>query len=513
MKTNVLIVEDEGLIALDLKKKLERAGYGVSGIADSATEALAAIAEMGPDLVMMDIRIRGPQDGIETADEIRQRFHIPVIFVTAHADDDTLERARITEPFGYIVKPFHRMDFRPQIEMALWKHRMEQKLRESEAWLAAAIGNVADALIATDREGNIALMNANAAELTGWDCAEAKGRPLLEVFETFEETTGLPVVHPLDAVYDGREVEPGSREYRLTRRGGGNVCIEAEMSANRDHGLLLGAIIVFRDITARRQAEAETRLLQTQNALTLMAVGLGRELEAFQRRIDDIVNELVARTKGDTLRQLLEIYDVGAHQKSVIQQLILLGEKPQGTPSMVDAGATIRGLEVEFREELGPRCPLLMTLEPDLPPISVDEEGLRQALLRLVVEGREAMPDDGSVEIATSTVHETSGSQSVRLTVRDSGSRLRPGAGDRIFDPYYQARIGNRNPGFSLALVHRFVVLSGGKVEVENTEVENSGVESFPHGGVRFTLTFPAARFPDRAAGASWAFADLAASA
>jgi len=145
--TSILIVEDEGLIALDLKKKLEQAGYTVPAIADNAAAALLNVESLEPSLVLMDIRLRGPQDGIDTADQIRRRFHVPVIFVTAHADRETLDRARVTEPFGYIVKPFHSVDFRAQIEMALWKHKMEQKLRASEAWLATIFRNVADALI------------------------------------------------------------------------------------------------------------------------------------------------------------------------------------------------------------------------------------------------------------------------------------------------------------------------------------------------------------------------------
>ena len=126
MNAEILIVEDEGLIALDLKKKLELAGYTVLGTVDNADDAILSAERLGPSLVLMDIRLRGPMDGVATSDQIRKRFHIPVIFVTAHADRETLERARITEPFGYIVKPFHGIDFRVQIEVALWKHKMEQ---------------------------------------------------------------------------------------------------------------------------------------------------------------------------------------------------------------------------------------------------------------------------------------------------------------------------------------------------------------------------------------------------
>jgi DNA-binding response OmpR family regulator len=127
MSISIIIVEDEGLIALELKRRLEQVGYTVGSIADNATDALAEVERLKPSLVLMDIRLGGPRDGIETADQIRRRFHVPVIFVTAHADRETLDRAKVTEPGGYIVKPFGAIDFRAQIEMAIWKHQMEQK--------------------------------------------------------------------------------------------------------------------------------------------------------------------------------------------------------------------------------------------------------------------------------------------------------------------------------------------------------------------------------------------------
>ncbi len=129
MNTGILIVEDEGLIALDLQKELERAGFTVVMVADNGAEALLNVERLRPTLVLMDIRLRGDQDGIETADLIRRRFHIPVMFVTAYADRETIFRARITGPFDYIVKPFHGVDFRNRIETAIQDHRRTERQR------------------------------------------------------------------------------------------------------------------------------------------------------------------------------------------------------------------------------------------------------------------------------------------------------------------------------------------------------------------------------------------------
>jgi PAS domain S-box-containing protein len=482
--TNIILVEDEGLVAQDLKRRLEQAGYNVPLIADTAVGALLGVEHLRPQLVLMDIRLRGPQDGIETADQIRRRFQVPVMYVTAHADKETLERARITEPFGYIVKPFHNVDFRAQIEMALWKHQMEQKLRISEAWLSATFRNVADALIATDRDGNIAFMNTQAATLTGWDWREAKAKPLLEVFRAFEESTGLPAVHPIDALYDGREVTTEPRTFELKPRGDRNpVHVEAELSANRDDESLLGIIVVFRDISERRRAEKQNLRLQKMNSLALMAIGLGRELAESQAVIDQTLQQLIARSKGSSLHMLGDVYQRSAEQQSIIQQLIALGKAETRPATAVDLNMVLNELEPKFIRALGSRRTMTMYLQPGIPLIQADQQDLRESLVRLVVNARQALPDGGDVEISTRSIKLVNSNFGVQLSVRDSGKGIRASAKERVFDPYFQSRAGGKNPGFSLALVYQFVALSGGFIDVENA----------PGGGVAYLLSFPSA--------------------
>ena len=490
MSTRILIVEDEGLIALDLKKKLEQAGDTVAGIEDNAEDALRSAERLRPALVLMDIRLSGPRDGIETADLIGRQFHIPVMFVTAHADRETLERAKITEPFGYIVKPFHGIDFRAQIEIALWKHKIEQRLRASEAWLSTTVNNVADALIATDSEGNIFLMNALAASLTGWEREEARGKPLLDVWPVFEEESDLPVVHPIHALYEG--VDPGSdpRTYRLMKRGGtDSTLVEAGLSANHHDGELLGVIIVFRDVTERRRAEEQNRQLQKMNALALMAVGLGRELAESQNRIDESVKRLIAISGGCAVGLLGDIYTRTAYHQSVIQKLMLLGRTDAGQPVLLDLNQILTDSQGRFRKALGTRRSLTLDLEQGLPPINADCRELQENLLRLVMDARRAMPDGGTVDMSSASSESADGKQWVQLAIRDSGRGLRGAAKERVFDPYYQSRSGSKNPGFSLALMYRFMALAGGSIDVD----------SAPGKGTGYLLTFPAAvRFPTR---------------
>lgn len=127
----VLIVEDEAIIAIDIKKSLLEMGYDVTPVAGGGEEAIHKAEEYKPDLVLMDIVMPGKIDGIEAARQIQSRFDIPVVFLTAYADKETIDRAKLTEPFGYIAKPFTDKDLYSNIEIALYKYKMEKKLRNN----------------------------------------------------------------------------------------------------------------------------------------------------------------------------------------------------------------------------------------------------------------------------------------------------------------------------------------------------------------------------------------------
>ncbi|MBF0344263.1 MAG: response regulator [Nitrospirae bacterium] len=124
---NILVVEDEIVIARDIEYKLKKIGYGVPAIAASGEEAVKLAGEINPALILMDIMLEGKMDGIEAAYQIDERFNIPIVYLTAHSDLDTLNRAKITEPFGYILKPFTQRDLLVNIGIALYRHRMEMK--------------------------------------------------------------------------------------------------------------------------------------------------------------------------------------------------------------------------------------------------------------------------------------------------------------------------------------------------------------------------------------------------
>jgi CheY-like chemotaxis protein len=140
--TKILVVEDESIIAMDVEMSLRNLGYEVTATVPSGEKAIRKVEQDKPDLVLMDIVLNGEMDGIQAAEQIRSRFRVPVVFLTAFADDKTLERAKITEPFGYITKPFQDTDLRVAVEIAIYKAKMEAERERLIAELQDALATI-----------------------------------------------------------------------------------------------------------------------------------------------------------------------------------------------------------------------------------------------------------------------------------------------------------------------------------------------------------------------------------
>jgi PAS domain S-box-containing protein len=259
-RARIMVVEDEGIIAQDIKNCLENLGYEVPDVVFTGKEAIEKAEENHPDLILMDIVLKGEMDGIETASEIRNRFSIPIVYLTAYEDDKTLKRAKLTEPLGYILKPFEERSLRSSIEMALYKHKMELKLRESERWLSTILRSVGDAVVVTDALGYIRFMNPVAETLTGWSFKDAFGKNLKEIFNIVNEDTKKPVENPVARVLQNNIVLGRNNHSVLISRTGDEISIDHSAAPIRDEkGNVTGVVLIINDISDRRIAENALR--------------------------------------------------------------------------------------------------------------------------------------------------------------------------------------------------------------------------------------------------------------
>lgn len=189
----IFIVEDEKIIAEDLKRMLERLGYTVVGSAASGEEAIKKMEQTKPHLVLMDIHIQGPLDGIDVAEHVCAQLDIPVIYLTAYADDITVDRAKGTLASGYILKPFEERGLKTTIELALYRHKMDQMFKNADEWHGGILENLGVAVMATDTQGHITYMNKKAEGLTAHIFDKALGKPLREVLPAHFEYKESPV--------------------------------------------------------------------------------------------------------------------------------------------------------------------------------------------------------------------------------------------------------------------------------------------------------------------------------
>ena len=263
----ILVVRGGGLAAADVEQQLTKCGYIVLGTSRSGEDAVAVAVDQRPDLVLMDIDLEGPLDGVAAAQRIRDKSQIPVVYLTTRGvDASALRRASVTEPFGYLKQPFEDANLRTAIEIALYKHASERNRRESERRYAVTLSSIGDALIATDDHARVVFLNPVAAKLTGLPAEDALSLPLSNIFRAVSEETGESAEDPAARVLRLGTVASFSTNTAIRARDGRLIAIEGSAAPIvDDQSVITGVVLVFRDVTQRREAEL-ARALKKANA-------------------------------------------------------------------------------------------------------------------------------------------------------------------------------------------------------------------------------------------------------
>jgi PAS domain S-box-containing protein len=252
-KARIMVVEDEGVVALQIRETLEVLGYDVPVVALSGEEALAKVQESEPDLVLMDIQLGGGTSGTETARRIRQRLDVPVVYLTAYCDEETLGQAALTEPYAYVLKPFDEKSLHAIIQMSLMKHRRTREARETGWWMSAVAASMMEAVLICDPKGYVQFLNPPTESLIGRGQRELLGKRLHEVVSLVDRQTGQPLSFPVtEPILEGHSTLRGN--CLLLAAEGREVPVELSASPLRSpEGTLFGVLYVLRESTARVQ--------------------------------------------------------------------------------------------------------------------------------------------------------------------------------------------------------------------------------------------------------------------
>ncbi len=257
----ILIVEDEALVALSVKSCLEKAGYGIPRIASTAEEALNMLAFAKPDLILMDISLSGKMNGIEAAAIIKETSRVPVIYLTAHSDPETLERAKVTEPFGYILKPFDEHVLNSTIMMALQKAAGQEETRRTKEELAEILRSIGDGVIVTSGDGTVVFVNSAARKLLGLAGPIAPDARVSALFPSAGGRAADAVANELEKVMR-RGTGADSADRILLPGDGTRGEIDVRFDPFKsENGTVKGAVLTLRDVPGhvgfRRLVEKE----------------------------------------------------------------------------------------------------------------------------------------------------------------------------------------------------------------------------------------------------------------
>ena len=356
-RAKILIVEDEMIIAGELEARMVALGYDVAGIAASGEEAIQLAFEKRPDLVFMDIVLKGEMDGIQAAGVISKGLSIPIVYLTAYADQSTLERAKVTEPMGYLVKPFSESELRAAVEIALYKHEAETKLREIGQRLTDTLKGMGDGVLTTDLRGRITVMNPAAESLVGCRYEDVVGKDLGEVFKIIHRDTGAPIESPVTrALREGTIVDRGENTLLVTRSGEEIPIDDTAAPVRDDEGNITGVVLVLRDGTERLRSEAWTKQLEAQSLQAEKLESLVTVVGGVAHDLNNTLSDMLGFTQlaleeaepASTISQnLRQVETLGQQAAEMIRQLLVFSRKWGKNES---AAASILGRDLQVAQ-------------------------------------------------------------------------------------------------------------------------------------------------------------------
>ena len=492
-QVRILVVEDEVIVARTITNQLNQLGYTVIGRASSGEVAIAKALESKPELILMDVILKGDIDGITAASQIREQLDIPVIFLTAYGDDFTVERAKITQPFGYIIKPFTSKDLRIGIEIGLLKHHLERDLRENRDRLATLLNSMSDAVIATNEQGTVTFINPAAELLTGWKRSEALGKDISRIFQLINEVTETSLENPVTKVLREQQVVYLDEFTSLITKNGSRVPIgDSASPIMRQPGQINGVVVVFWDLSERRQAQLLEQALHKERELnqlkSLFISTVSHEfrnpLSVIQSSVELIELQGENLTKAKRNTYLKRIYGAVESMKGLMESVLFMGKSEAGKleyhPTEVHLEEFCRELITEFTAIHHSRSEIVFNCHSDRTNAWMDEQLLNYIFTNILTNAVKYSPEGGNISFDLTCDH----IQKVAIfCIQDQGIGIPKTDQARLFESFYRASNVKSIPGTGLGLVivKKCVEAHKGKITI------NSQVRV----GTKFTITLP----------------------
>ncbi len=498
-KTRILIVEDNPIVAEDLKIKLIQLGYEITGTAYSGEEALESVEQDRPDIALMDIRLGDGINGIDTAIKLKEHHALSVIYLTAHADDDTISKAKMTEPYGYIVKPFDETQIQSVIEIAIYKEKSDRKVRESQLWFQTTLNSIGDGVIATDMSGYITFINPVAQELTGWPHSEALGKSFDVVFNIVNELTGEACENPILKIMEtGKVVSFATNTLLVSRDGTKRPIKDSGAPILLDGSDKLGFVLIFQDDSETRKAETALRRSQKLEAIGNLAGGIAHDFNNILTSIIGFteLSLLDAPDDSEMTENLQEVLDSGKRAKRLVKQILTFSRKGEQEKFPIQIDSIITENLKMLRSTIPSNIKITEQTNPEPITINANASQINQVIMNLVTNAVHAIEDNGRINVGVKVIdvdesskdqyRETLPGRYADIFVTDTGCGIETKDIDSIFDPYFSTKTPDKGTGLGLAVVHGIINVHDGHISVS----------SAPGKGTTFHVYLPLATQP-----------------
>lgn len=478
-KTKLLIVEDNPIVAEDLKTKLIHLGYDITATAYSGEQALESVEHQKPDIALMDIRLGDGMNGIDTALKLKRLHAVSVIYLTAHADDDTISQAKFTEPYGYIVKPFDDKEIKSVIEIAVFRQQSDRKVRESQQWLQTTLSSIGDGVIATDMTGCITFMNPVAEMLTGWTQSDALGKPLDVVFNIINEITREPCENPvLKVIETGQIVGLANHTLLVSRDGTQRPIKDSGAPILLDGTDPLGVVLVFQDDSKARKAETALRQSQKLEAIGNLAGGIAHDFNNILSSIIGFTELSIQDVQHETELHdnLTEVLAAGKRAKGLVKQILTFSRKGEQEKHPIQINSVLAENLKMLRSTIPSNITINEQISSDPITINANASQMNQVIINLVTNAVHAIDDNGIIDIGLELIHldnsnieqytDMTAGDYAKLFVSDTGCGIAKANLNAVFDPYFSTKTPDKGTGLGLAVVHGIVKIHGGHITV-----------------------------------------------
>ncbi|MCI0497904.1 MAG: response regulator [Thermoplasmata archaeon] len=471
-RTRVMIVEDEKLVAEDVRRVLINMGYDVPSVVSSGEKAIEAVATAKPDIILMDIRLGKGIDGLETAERIGKVWDLPIIYLTAYADEDTLQRAKLTDPFGYVLKPFESRELHTTIQIALYKHGIESRLRESEERYRTLAENSPTGIFIL-KKGRFVYANRTLADLLGKDAGELSGTYITDIVHRAD---GERLREAYEGALKGGVCQADVR--MRTRKGLRWMDVIASSVSDGGSHAVMGIAV---DITDRRVLEVEAHRAQKLDAMSAMGLGLAHELNNIMNTVIGAAQLVHARTREEDLREWLDEIQKGGKRASRLINQIMDVSAITSEATEHSAKLLVKGTVKLMGMSLPGTVSVSVQADPGNYRVIASPVDIQSILVHLIEHAVEAMPKDaplGKAQVNVRMCNLAPGEASdLNLATGEyiSIEVLAPGAGlsesglERALDPAHALGADDDDPtaATSLARVREMVTRNHGVLRIE----------------------------------------------